>query len=157
MKIARIVLASTILVAAAATAQATGERATDADGSKPHVARAVLTHSVVDREPTDDIRSLGNDQPLVYFFTELRNLQQTNVTHRWLRDGKPMGDVAFHVGGDRWRVWSTKNLEPSWTGSWSVEVVDAEGQVLETRTFDFVNVFQGAEAGGGEPAKAETP
>ena len=144
-----------ITLAAVATpcaAFATGEMAQPEQ--RPAVARAVVTHGVEDREPIDEIRSISNDQAMVYFFTELQNLQQTNVIHRWRHEGKAMGDVAFHVGGSRWRVWSTKNLEPNWTGSWSVEVVDAEGSVLDKREFTLVSIQNPTAA---KPAEAAAP
>jgi hypothetical protein len=64
--------------------------------------------------------------------------------------------VPFVVSGPRWRVYSTKELEPGWTGKWTVRVEDESGRVLHTQSFSYVPVA--AEAGNGEAIQAsETP
>ncbi|RBP83224.1 DUF2914 domain-containing protein [Marinomonas rhizomae] len=108
------------------------------------VARAQFSTDVVDREPVDDIGSTvkveyGEIQR-VYFFTDLRDMSGSQVVHRWKLDGEDQADVGFDIGGDRWRVWSSKRLMPGFDGKWSVEVVQ-DGQVVETRTFDYVDEY----------------
>ena len=99
------------------------------------VARSTLTTHVLDHEPQDSITTLTNDNVRVLYFTELRGLEGQTVVHRWTRDGKTMAEVDIDVGGPRWRVYSSKNLEPSWTGEWTVTVVDAAGRTLATDSF----------------------
>jgi hypothetical protein len=106
------------------------------------VARAQFSTDVVDREPIDDIGptvkvEYGEIQR-IYFFTDLRDMSGSQVIHRWKLDGKDQADVGFDIGGDRWRVWSSKRLMPGFDGKWSVDVVQ-DGQVIETRTFDYVD------------------
>lgn len=118
------------------------------------VARAVVTHGVEDREPIDDVTSVGSDTRLLFFFTDLRDLAGTNVVHQWKRGDETMAEVAFHVGGPRWRVWSTKNFDPSWTGAWSVQVVNEDGDVLARRDFSYVTVARPEPAAAPEPPAA---
>ena len=106
------------------------------------VARALFSTDVVDREPIDDIGptvkvEYGEIQR-IYFFTDLRDMSGSQVIHRWKLDGEDQADVGFDIGGDRWRVWSSKRLMPGFDGKWSVDVVQ-DGQVIETRTFDYVD------------------
>ncbi len=101
------------------------------------VARAVFTSGIKDREPTDTITSLTNDITSISFFTELQGLQGQTVTHRWEHDNKVMAEVKFEVGSARWRVFSNKRLDPSWTGEWKVSVVDASGGTLSASTFTY--------------------
>ncbi len=75
-----------------------------ADGS---VARAQFTENVVDREPTNHIRTMANDDSQVYFYTDLRDMAGQRVTHRWEYNGTVFAEIPFDVGGPRWRVWST--------------------------------------------------
>ncbi len=109
------------------------------DMTRAHIARAMVTTGVVDREPVDQVHSLMNDNSMVFFFTELMGMQGQTVTHRWAFNGQLMGEVPFEVGGPRWRVWSTKNLESIWVGTWTVSVVDENGKVLQTEDFDYAN------------------
>ena len=101
------------------------------------VVRGVFTSAVTDREPTDTITSLSNDATNIKFFTELQGLQGQTVTHRWEHADKVMAEIKFDVGSARWRVFSSKRLDPSWTGDWKVSVVDANGGILGTSTFTY--------------------
>jgi hypothetical protein len=102
------------------------------------VARAGFTTQVVDREPQDSVTSLANDALQISFFTEFRGLEGHTLTHVWEREGIEMARVPFVVGGSRWRVYSTKNLDPSWLGEWKVSVVDEADRVLASDSFSYV-------------------
>lgn len=121
-----------------AESQTTGEASTPAiEANTGTVARAAFTSAVENREPTDKLSSLNNDQGEILFFTELRDMAGQSVTHRWEHDGKVMAEVAFNVGGNRWRVYSSKQLDPSWTGAWKTSVVSANGETLSVSTFNY--------------------
>lgn len=99
------------------------------------VARATLTTGVRDREPVNSISALSNDNSTVYYFTEIRDMAGETVTHRWEYNGEIMAEIAFYIGGPRWRVYSSKNLVPTWLGDWKVSVVDSSGSPLSVNTF----------------------
>lgn len=101
------------------------------------VARAIITSDVENHEPVDKLTNLTNETNKVYYFTELDNMQGQTVTHRWEYNGKVMAEVPFEIGGPRWRVFSSKNLLPEWTGEWKVSVVAADGGTLATNTFTY--------------------
>ena len=105
------------------------------------VARAIFTTGVVDREPIDQVVSVGPEVDTIYFFTDLRHLQGRVVKHRWEFDGQFMGEIEFKVGGPRWRVYSKKTLNPGETGKWTVLVLDQSGWPLHASIF-----MQGAAA-----------
>lgn len=133
-------LAAAILVAPAAGAETDTEAAEPAVATQPasgEVARATFTSEVVDREPQDEIQTLGNDQVRILYFTELRNLTGETVTHRWEFNGEVMAEVPVDVGGPRWRFHSSKELDPQWLGEWKVSVVDSNGRVLRTDSFAY--------------------
>lgn len=113
----RLVL-SALLMLGLAVAQAR------ADGT---VARDMFTTAVEHREPVDQLNKVPADIPVIYYYTDLRNLAGQTVTHRWSYRGELMAEVPFEVGGPRWRVWSSKKLRPTWTGQWIVTVHDADG------------------------------
>ena len=96
------------------------------------VARSMFTTAVEDREPVDSVDKVPADTSTVYYYTDLRNLTDETVTHRWSYRGEVMAEVPFNVGGPRWRVWPSKNRRPSWTGQWTVTVVDGAGNELVT-------------------------
>jgi len=125
---------------ALATESEAGEAAPEAS-SEPlsgRVARAGFTTEVIDREPQDSVTSLSNDTSQIHFHTEFSGLEGHTLTHVWERDGVEMARVPIVVGGSRWRVYSSKNLDPSWLGEWKVSVVDDEGRVLHSESFSYV-------------------
>ena len=99
------------------------------------VGRMVFTTEVVDRAPINDVDILSAVDNKIYFFSELLGLNGQIVTHRWVFDGQVMAEVLFDVRSNRWRVWSSKTLVPAWSGRWIVEVVTAEGEVLDQKDF----------------------
>lgn len=111
----------------------------DGGGSDGRVARSSFTSDVVDREPQGEIDSLGNDSTQIYYFTELRGLDGDQVIHRWEYQGNVMAEVEFRVGADRWRVYSSKKLDPAWLGAWTVTVVDGGGRELSSESFEYVD------------------
>ncbi len=128
-----LLLGCAISLAAAAPASADDE----AGWAASSVVRATFTSGVEDREPLDSVAEVKNDHRLIYFFSEFQNMSGEMVTHRWEYNGQVMAEIPFHVGGPRWRVWSSKNLEPYWLGQWTVTLVNAEGTVLESKSFRY--------------------
>ena len=120
-------------------ARTTAEATTAGSGA---VARAAVTTSVIEREPMDEIESVGLETEELFYFTELRDLGGQTVVHRWSQGGEVRAEVSFDVGGPRWRVYSRKALHPSWTGEWTLEVVSASGEILRSDRF----VYEAAEA-----------
>ncbi len=121
-----------------ATAPITADARSGVPGAaEPEVARALLTRGIHEREPIDQVDTLGSNQKIVYFFTDLRNLQGVTITHRWELEGLLMAEVPFTVGAARWRVWSSKNLVAESVGNWVVSVVGSAGQVLESTSFSY--------------------
>jgi hypothetical protein len=136
-------------------AEASSDAPMEAPEDAGRVARAQFSTAIESREPTDSLETLENDVNRVYFFTELVDLTGRTVTHRWEKDGVPMAEVEFQVGGPRWRVHSSKSLEPAWVGTWTVTVVDDSGRVLASETLHYTAAAEPAEPA--EPAEAMPP
>jgi hypothetical protein len=122
-----------------------------------NVARAAFTRAIEDREPVDSLSSLPNDRDKIFFFTDIRDMAGAVVIHRWEYDGKIVAEIPFEIGGPRWRVYSSKNLDPSWTGEWKVSVVDGQGGTLSVKTFTYTSAPTPAPAASEQPAPAPAP
>jgi nucleoid-associated protein YgaU len=116
------------------------------------VERSALTSLVFDREPQDALEEVASDRGRIFYFTEILDMPGETVLHRWEHDGAVMAEVPFEVGSTRWRTYSSKDLDPSWLGRWSVSTLDASGRVLDTREFRVVEA-----AGEVAPPAAATP
>ncbi len=102
------------------------------------VSRALFTIGIDNREPVIMVDSISADSySSISFFTELNGMTGETVTHQWRFEDKVMFEKSFEVGGDRWRVWTSKTLLPDWTGTWTVEVLNEDGSVLERKTFEY--------------------
>lgn len=74
--------------------------------------------------------------PVVYCRTRIVGAAEpTTVTHVWYRDGKTEAHVELTVGSSNWRTYSSKKLQPDWTGAWEVRVLDGAGNLIRTETF----------------------
>jgi hypothetical protein len=139
-------IAALVLVAAAsnATEEQAAPSAETAQVPAPNaptagsVERSALTSIVFDREPQDALEKVASDRGRIFYFTEVRDMPGETVLHRWEYDGAVMAEVPFEVGSTRWRTYSSKDLDPSWLGQWSVSTLDSRGRVLDTREFTVV-------------------
>ena len=111
------------------------EEMTESPVPDAYVARAIFTSDVVNREPVDQVVSVGPERDQIYFFTDLRQLSGRTIRHRWEFEGRFMGEIEFKVGGPRWRVYSRKSLNPGEAGKWTVLVLDQSGWPLHASIF----------------------
>lgn len=110
------------------------------------VARSAFTSSIEDREPVDTLQQMNAMDQKVYFFTELRDMEGQTATHRWEFNGDVMAEVAFEVKGSRWRVWSSKNLQPEWAGEWKVSVLNGANEVISETSLNVTSETAGETA-----------
>ncbi len=142
--------------AAPAATPATAPETAKPAAEKPQgsVARALFTSEVKDHEPVDTITTLTNDHTHIVFFTALKDMAGQTVTDRWEYKGKVMAEVKFNVGGPRWRVFSSKTLDPSWLGEWKGSFIDANGLTINASTFTYTAAPKESAAPTAAPAAA---
>ncbi len=100
------------------------------------VDEAVICMAVADRMPQEPGETFPADVGRVYCFCQLSGAAEaTTITHVWKKGGTEMSAVELDVGASPWRTWSSKTIDPGWTGAWTVEIQDAQGSVLRTLTF----------------------
>lgn len=140
MKIFRLILVSALLLVAYTVKAEDG------------VARAVFTSAIEEREPVDQISELTNASDRIYFFTEIRGMEGHTITHRWEQGGEVRAEVTFNVSGSRWRVWSSKKLQDSWLGEWTVSVVDDGGNTMSQEKFSYIEAPVSSEPESATPS-----
>ena len=104
-----------------------------------YVESSTFTTGIADRAPQDTINTLGNDQRKIFYFTDVRDMTGETLTHRWEFNGQVMAEIHFEIGGPRWRVYSSKTLEPVWLGDWTASAVDSTGRTLSSNTFSYTH------------------
>ncbi|OHU84585.1 MULTISPECIES: DUF2914 domain-containing protein [Pseudoalteromonas] len=102
------------------------------------VSRAVLTTGIADREPIDVLKEHLEQTDFtekLFFFTEINNMQGQTVQHLWFHQDQLMAEIPLQISAIRFRTYSSKNIMPSQTGPWRVEVVTEQGQLLAQKSF----------------------
>ena len=102
------------------------------------VSRAIFSTGIENREPIDQVLILSNQQNVIYFFTDLRFMENQKIIHRWEYEGKTVTSKIFKVNGPRWRVFSKKKLPRGKTGTWRVVVTTEQGLPLRATIFKYV-------------------
>ncbi|MFO0744530.1 MAG: DUF2914 domain-containing protein [Myxococcota bacterium] len=75
----------------------------------------------------------------VYAWVKVRNMapEATTITMVWKKDGHKKLSVTLPVGHSwGWKTWSKKGITEKDIGHWTVEVLDAKEQLLDTLAFD---------------------
>ncbi|KZN40227.1 DUF2914 domain-containing protein [Pseudoalteromonas luteoviolacea] len=103
-----------------------------------HISRAVLTSGIENREPVNVLKHLVEQnrfEEKLYFFTEIKGLQGEVVQHLWFHQEQLMAEITLSISAPRFRTYSSKNIMPSQTGQWRVEVITQNGQLLAQKSF----------------------
>ena len=101
------------------------------------VTRATFATGIEDREPVESITEYyPAEGGSVYFFTELKNMQDTQVQHVWYNNGEETYRFTSNVKSPRWRTNSRMQAAHFKSGDEiTVEVVGgANGEVYESMT-----------------------
>jgi len=100
------------------------------------VAEAVITSNVVDRLPADTLTAVAADAGQVYCWTRITGVSgEIEIIHVWYKGEEEVARIPLRVAGDNWRTWSSKKIDPTWTGAWRVEVIGPDGTLLKTVSF----------------------
>ena len=100
------------------------------------IADAVICEDVVDRAPVGANTSFSATIGKLYCFTKVVGAQTpTTVTHVWYFGETERARIELKVGAASWRTKSSKIIHAHETGSWHVDVLDADGNVLRTLRF----------------------
>ena len=125
-----------LLFGAMATASAQMAVSEDHSAAQLTVTEAVITTSVEDRQPTDNLTTVTRGAGHVYCWTRISGAQVGDqIDHVWYWNDDEMARIPLHIGSANWRTWSSKNIVPEWTGEWRVDVVAADGTVLDSVSF----------------------
>ena len=123
--------------AAPAAAAPAAKPAEEKPAAKGSASKSVFTSAVNNHEPADDLKTLDNSHTRIFFYTVLNNLQDQEVTFRWTYNGVTQAEVKQTPKYPHYRTYTSKELDPSKLGTWTVDVLDSSGNTLATKTFDY--------------------
>ncbi len=100
------------------------------------ITRSAICLQVEEREPVDIDSLFPADVGTVFAYTKIDGVTTpTQVTHVWYHGEREMARVQLQVRNNGWRTWSSKKILPSWTGTWKVKILNAEGENVKTMEF----------------------
>lgn len=126
------VLISAVLTVALVAAVSGGFGLAQEAGLK--IVRDVLASAVENREPVEATAPIQATVGQLFYFTEIEGGPGT-IEHVWTWEGRTMATVTLDVRTPRFRTWSSKRLQPEWTGQWRVEARTSDGNVLSFKEF----------------------
>lgn len=100
------------------------------------VAEAAVATDVEDREPRGAASNFVADVGALHFWTRITGAEgETSIEHVWSHEGEEVARVTLEVGSPDWRTWSRVTILPERTGTWEVEVLDPDEEVLHSEEF----------------------
>jgi hypothetical protein len=98
-------------------------------------AEVAIGKSVASGMPVDTASTFAADVGTVVCWSRISGAAAgSKVTHVWIHE-TDTSKVELNIGGSPWRTYSRKTIGSDGAGDWKVEVQDADGKVLATKTF----------------------
>lgn len=105
------------------------------------VSDAVVCKDVIDRTPVNAGNSFRASVGKLCCFTRITGAQEpTRITHVWYFGNTQWAWVTLKVRSASWRTYSSKVIQPHQVGSWHVDVLGPDGELLRTLEFEITPV-----------------
>jgi len=99
------------------------------------IMRDVLATGIENRQPVEANGGITADVGQLFYFTDVQGGPGT-IQHVWIWQGRTMATVSLEIKSARFRTWSSKRIQPEWTGKWRVEARSSDGAVLSFKEFE---------------------
>ncbi len=100
------------------------------------ISHARITSEMHGLRPGEDLgRAIPKYVRELYFYTHVKDADKQTLTHRWLFNHQVLAAIPLLIKSDDDTVWSSKVMSSAWQGTWHLEVLDAEQNVLFRQTF----------------------
>ena len=99
------------------------------------IMRDILATAVENRQPVEANGDISADVGQLFYFTDVQGGPGT-IQHVWIWQGRTMATVSLEIKSARFRTWSSKRIQPEWTGKWRVEARSSDGAVLSFKEFE---------------------
>jgi len=100
------------------------------------VENSAIGEDVVNREVVGQGDSFSASVGKLYCFSKIANIDShTNVVHAWYYGSEERARVSLNVNPPAWRTYSSKIIQAHEIGVWRVEILDQDGNLLDTVRF----------------------
>lgn len=112
-------------------------------GDQP-VAQAIITTGVTNASPeTDHLTVIDHGVGSITFYTEIIGLRGQTVSHRWLYNNHEIASISLHIAANRSLNWTQTTIHPDQLGTWTAQLITANGTVLTSQNFEVVQSSRG--------------
>jgi hypothetical protein len=106
------------------------------DGYPTLIRRSRIALAVENREPIGVRDRVSVREGRVYCWMHVINGKGRRLTVRWIAKGREFWETRLAVGSDNWRTWAYVTLRPSLVGPARVDIVNDDGELLYTESFE---------------------
>lgn len=104
--------------------------------STVQVENAAIGEDVVNREVVSQGASFSTSVGKLYCYSKIANIDShTNVVHAWYYGSEERARVSLNISPPAWRTYSSKVIQAHEIGVWRVEILDQDGNLLDTVRF----------------------
>lgn len=101
------------------------------------VAEGTICKDVVGRKPIEAGKKFEPTVGKLYCFTTIAGAERgAQITHVWFYGDVERARVNLSVESENWRTYSSKRIQAHETGTWRVEILGPDGNVLKTLEFE---------------------
>ncbi len=105
-------------------------------GEALKVEELVFGTAVESREPVGVDQRFPDTVGRVYCFTRITGAEgEVGIVHAWYFNDEEKARLNLSVKSKSWRTWSSKKIVKYWAGEWRVDVLSADGDVLDSKGF----------------------
>jgi hypothetical protein len=103
------------------------------------VSRMAICTDVVNREPVEEGEHFQVSVGRLYAFTQILGAKDSvEIEHIWYFNDVERARVTLPVRSANWRTYSSKMIQLFEIGDWRVDVVDPQGDVLKSMSFQVI-------------------
>lgn len=103
------------------------------------VSRMAICTNIVDREPVEEGERFQVSVGRLYAFTQVLGAKDfVEIGHVWYFNDVERARITLPVRSASWRTYSSKIIQPFEIGDWRVDVVDPQGEVLKSVSFQVI-------------------
>ena len=100
------------------------------------VTNAILTSEIVERQPgTEFNQAVPKYIRELNFYTQIEHANNQTMSHRWLFNNQVLATIPLKIKSDNYHTWSSKKMSSAWQGTWHIEVLDENQDVIFRKTF----------------------
>lgn len=102
------------------------------------VSDAKFCTSVTERQPVGENSTFSTGNNVIYYWCTVNtDAAPTSISHVWTFNGETKAEIPLNIKYEKMRTWSYKTILPEWTGEWTVETKDSNGNVIRKDSFTY--------------------